>query len=219
MTDDQLLQWFPYAFPFFFVGMWLFVTTILGFMSGWFSLQQWFPDDGTEEPLLRLGGQSGSMGAGVALSGILKLRAYPSGLGVGIWRIFGPFQKPLKIPWAEIEAEESSSFFLPMMKLQLGKPANGTLKISARSWARLVDAVPQTNSRQAQMPTTACVSRRSVAQAMFIQWLAISGLAGTFFYFGSRSNGPGAALPLGMCFGFPAVVFGIGQVIRYARES
>jgi hypothetical protein len=219
VTDDGVPQWFPYAFPFFFVGMWLVVTTMLGFMSGWFGLQQWYADDGTEEPLLKLGGQSGSMGAGVALSGILNLRAYPSGLGVGIWRVFGPFQKPLKIPWNEIEAEKSSSFFLPMMKLRLGKPANGSLKISARSWARLVDAVPQTDSRRVQMPAVERVSRRSTAQAMIVQWLAMTSLAAAFFYFTSRSNGPQAAVPLSVCIGFPAVVFGIGQLIRYARDS
>lgn len=219
MTDDGVPQWFPYTFPFFFVGMWLLVTTILGFMSGWFGLQQWYADDGTEEPLLRLGGQSGSMGAGVALSGILKLRAYPSGLGVGIWRVFGPFQKPLKIPWNEIEAENSSSFFLPMMKLRLGKPANGSLKISARSWARLVDAVSQTDRRRAQMPAVTRVSRRSTAKAMFVQWLAITSLAGAFLYFTSRSYGSQAAVPLTVCIVFLAAVFGIGQLIRYARES
>jgi hypothetical protein len=219
VTDDGFPQWFPFAFPFFFVGMWLAVTTVLGFMSGWFDLQQRYPDDGNEEPLLKLGGQSGSMGAGVALSGILKLRAYPSGLGVGIRRIFGPFQKPLKIPWSEIEAEKSSSFFLPMTKLRLGRPANGTLKISARSWARLVDAVPQTDGRQVRMPAVERVTRRSTAQAMLMQWLASTSLAAAFFYFASRSNGSQAELPLSVCIGFPAVVFGIGQLIRYARES
>jgi len=220
VTDDSILKWFPYVFPFLFVGMWLLISTVLGSISGWFNLQQWYPDDGSEEPLLKLGGQSGSMGAGVALNGILKLRAYPSGLGVGIWRIFGPFQKPLRIPWGEIEAEQSSSFFLPMVKLQLGKPANGTLKISARSWARLVNAVPKSASgRQFQMPTAAPVSSRSVVLAMFVQWLVISGIGGAFFYFASRSNGAAAALPLGICIGLPAVVVGIGQLIRYARES
>ena len=126
VTDENILGWFPYAFPVFFVGMWLLVTFMLGLMSGWFSLQQWYADDGSEEPLLRLRSQSGSMGMGVALNGCLKLRAYRSGLGIGIWRIFGIFQKPLKVPWNEIEAEPSSSFFLPMVKLQLGKPSNGT---------------------------------------------------------------------------------------------
>jgi hypothetical protein len=219
MTDDVFLQWFPYVFPFIFVGMWLAVSTVLGFLSGWFGLQQYYPDDGSESPLLKLGRQSGSMGLGVALGGILKLQAYPSGLGVAISRFYGPFQKPLKIPWKEIEAEKSSGFFLPMMKLRLGKPANGTLKISARSWARLVDAVPRTGNARFQMPAVERVSRRSTAQAMFVQWLVMTSLAGGFFYFASRQNGFEVPVPLGICIGFPAVIFGIGQLIRFAREG
>jgi hypothetical protein len=219
VASDIVPLWFPYAFPFFFVGMWLVVTTLLGFMSGWFGLQKWFPDDGSEEPLLKLGGQSGSMGAGVALSGVLKLRAYPSGLGVGIRRIFAPFQKPLKIPWDEIEVEKGSSFFVPVMKLRLGKHAKGKLTISAGSWARLVNAVPQKGSRRVHMQPTSSVASRSIAQAMLLQWVAITGLVGAFFFFTSRLDGPEAGLPLAICIGFPGVIFGIGQLVRYVRES
>ena len=73
VTDGAILEWFPYAFPILFVGMWLFVTTMISFLSGWFNLQQWYPDEGGEEPLLTLNGQSGSIGAGVALNGVLRL--------------------------------------------------------------------------------------------------------------------------------------------------
>ena len=137
MSDATIQHWFLYAFPFIFVGGWLSIATILGVISGWFGLQLRFPDCRDEEPLLNLGRQSGSMGIGVSMSGILKLSAYPSGLGVGISRLFGPFQKPLKIPWSEIEAQSSSGFLAPMAELQLGRPRSGTLKISARSWAKL----------------------------------------------------------------------------------
>lgn len=220
MPDDQLLSWFPYAFPFFFGGMWLLVTTMLGFMSGWFNLQQWYPDDGSEEPLLQLRGQSGRMGVGVHMGGILKLRAYSSGLGIRVFRVFGPFQKPLRIPWGEIDAVPSSSLFVPMVKLHLGRPENGTLKISARSWSRLVDAVPKgADAKQFQMPTAAPVSTMSFARGMLFQWLLITAVMAAFFYFGSRSGDGQAAVPLGVCIGFPAVIVGIGQLIRYARES
>jgi hypothetical protein len=121
--------------------MWALVTTMLGFMSGWFNLQQWYPDDRGEEPLLKLSGQSGSMGLGVSLSRCLVLRSYRSGLGVGIWRIFGPFQKPLLVPWSEIEATEKRYFFfMRMMRLDFGNPSNGRLVIRAKVWARLVEA-------------------------------------------------------------------------------
>jgi hypothetical protein len=219
MSDATIQDWFPYVFPFFFVGMWLMVTTILGFMSGWFSLQQQFPDVGNEEPLLKLSGQSGSMGIGVSMSGILKLRAYPSGLGVGISRLFGPFQKSLKIPWSEIEAQSSSGFLVPMAKLQLGRSASGRLKISARSWTKLVDVAQQSTAVAIQMPPAVRVSRLSTARGMFLQWLVITGLAAAFFYFVPRLNGIEGGLPLVVAIGFPAVVFGIAQLVRYFRES
>ena len=210
-------QWFPYAFPLFFAGMWLLVTTILGLLSGWFSLQQQFPDGGNEEPLLNLSRQSGSMGLGVAMRG-LKLRAYPSGLGVAISRLFGPLQKPLKIPWSEIEAQSSSGFLVPMAKLRLGRPSSGTIKISAGSWTKLVDAAQQSTSVTIQMPTAVRVSHLTTARGMFLQWLVITGLAAAFFYFAPRLNGVEGGFPLDVAVGFPAVVFGIAQLVRYFRE-
>jgi len=145
MTDETLLRWFPYAFPFLFIGMWVIVTTMLGFMSGWFNLQQWYPADGDEEPLLKLRGQSGSMGLGVSLSGCLVLRSYRSGLGLAIWRIFGPFQKPLLIPWRDIKAAEKRYFFfMNMVRLDFGNPSNGKLTIRAGVWQRLVNAANST---------------------------------------------------------------------------
>jgi len=214
VTDDQLLNWFPYGFPFLFVGMWLAITTMLGFTSGWFNLQQWYPDDGGEEPLLKLRGQSGSMGTGmgVALNGCLKLRAYRSGLGIGIWRVFGVFQKPLKIPWSEIEAEPTRGFFLPMVKLQLGKPSNGTLKISADSWSRLVAAAKPV--ALGPLPYAAPVNRPSTARRMLLQWIAITVLGGTLFCVVSWSW-PDRPPPL-ILFALP-VVFFIPLLIRFAR--
>jgi hypothetical protein len=213
VTGENTLHWFPYAFPFFFVGMWLLVTFMLGSMSGWFGLQQWYADDGSEEPLLRLRSQSGSMGMGVALNGCLKLSAYRSGLGIGIWRIFGVFQKPLKVPWNEIEAEPSSSFFLPMVKLQLGKPSNGTLKISARSWARLVAAAKPVAT--VPLPDVPPVDRAATARAMIIQWLVMSALFGSFFYLSSRSR-PGGFSPM-LALVVPAFL-GIAMLVRFARS-
>jgi hypothetical protein len=189
-------------------------------MSGWFNLQQWYPDEGGEKPLLILRGRSGRMGLGVALNGVLKLTSYQSGLGVGIWRLFGPFQKPLRIAWSEIEAEPSSSFFVPMVKLHLGKPSNGTLKISARSWSRLVDAASKTGSAsEMQMPAAVPVSAGSLARAMLVQWAAVSAIAGGFLFFASRSAAPHGGAPAAISIAIPALVFGIAQIVRYARES
>ena len=214
MSDQAILHWFPYLFPFFFLGMWLLIGAMLGFMSGWFNLQQWYPDDGGEEPLLKLRGQSGVMGAWVNLNGCLKLWAYPSGLGIRIWKIFGPFQKPLKVPWDEIEAEPSSSFFVPMMKLHLGKPENGMLKISARSWSRLVEAAKPV--ARTPLPYAPPSDTRATALAMFAQWAVISAFLGIFLFVVTRSQPEGA--PPAIFYALPAIALGVAQLIRFARS-
>ena len=213
MTDNQVLHWFPLAFPILFVGTWLVVSVMLGFMSGWFNLQQWYADDGGEEPLLKLRGQSGVMGAWVNLNGCLKLWAYPSGLGIRIWRIVGPFEKPLKVPWSEIEAEPSSSFFVPMVKLHLGKPENGTLKISAKSWARLIAAVKPV--ARTPLPYAPPADNRATALAMFVQWAVISAFVGIFFFVVTRSQ-PHAP-PTGFVL-VPMIALGVAQLIRFTRS-
>jgi hypothetical protein len=218
MTDDAILNWFPYVFPFLFVGMWLAVTTMLGFMSGWFNLQQWYPDDGSEEPLLKLRWQSGMMGAGVSLNNCLTLSAKRSGLSVKMTRIFALFQRPLLIPWSEITAEPSRMFFTPMVKLTFGSPANGKLKIGARSWAKLVAAVPQGGSgAQFHMPDAPAVSSASMARGMFLEWLVLSAFLAAFFAWVTRSEpGPGR-LPL-FLIAFPVAALAVGQLIRFLRQ-
>lgn len=140
MTSQEILRWFPFAFPLIFVGIWLLASTILGLTTGWFNLQQWYPDDGSEEPLLTLRWQSGVMRWGSSLNNCLTLRAYRSGLGIGIWRIFGPLQKPLLIPWREIGATDAKTWFVRMVQLDFGDPSNGSIKIKPQSWERLAEA-------------------------------------------------------------------------------
>lgn len=200
----------------FFVATWLIVTGLLGAMSGWFSLQQWY-ERPSEEPFLKLTRQWGSMGTlGVSFKGILTLAAYRSGLGLSVPRIFGPFQHPFVVPWNEIDAAPSRSFLTPLVKLSLGRPANGSLKISARSWAKLVAAAPLTAG--IRMPETPSISQRSMAVGMLLEWLLVTAFASSLFYVVTNvGNGPG--LSLWLCILAPAVGFGIGQLMRFARQS
>jgi len=141
MTDPQaILRWLPFIFPLFFIGMWLIVTFLLGVMSGWFNLQQWYPDEGNDEPLLKLRWQSGTMGMGVNFNNALTLGACRSGLQIRVPRFIGLFSKPLLIPWTEIEASEKKTWFIKLVRLALGKPANGRLILRAKTWARLAEA-------------------------------------------------------------------------------
>ena len=218
-SGDTVVRWVPFAFPFFFVGMWLLVGTMLGFMSGWFNLQQWYPDDNSEEPLLRLRWQSGMMGMGVRLNRVLTLSAKRSGLSISMWRIFAPFQRPLLIPWGEITAEPSKIFFTPMVKLSFGNPANGTLKINARSWSRLLKAVPQDRSgSQLHLPDAPDISSASVALGMFIEWLVLATILVLVFGLMIRSSPGVPPLPL-VYIAIPVAALAIGQLIRFLRQA
>jgi hypothetical protein len=138
--SPEATKWFLIVFPFLFVGMWILVTTVLGFMSGWFRLQEWYPDDGNDEPLLKLGWQSGSMGLGVGFNRCLTFTATRRGLSVRVWRIFGPFQRPLLFPWREITAEPKRFLFVRMVRLSFGSPSSGSLKIREGTWNKLIAA-------------------------------------------------------------------------------
>jgi hypothetical protein len=117
--------YFLIGFPLF----WFAVTMLLSFLSGWFGLMARYPDR-DEIPVLTLSNQSGSLGV-VSMRGVLKLSVCPSGLRIGIMRIFGPFCRDFLVPWSDITVTRSNSFFWKIAKLSFGQPSNGNLKVFA----------------------------------------------------------------------------------------
>ena len=211
MTQVQPPLWLFGLFAIFFLLMWLLVTSFLSFFSGWFQLQRRFPctDD---TPLLHLRMQSGRMGE-VNFNGILSLAACNSGLRIGMWRIFGPFTRPFQVPWDQIEPEPVTRFLMPMVRLHLGRPATRKLTIGARTWERLKAA------SQGIAPPSGAETTRRLARAFLVQWAAITILAGSFFYLAPRllspTGEPPPQIPLIVCFGFPAAVFGAATFVRF----
>jgi hypothetical protein len=134
-VPPQPPAWLIGGFPVLFVTIWISATALIGLFTGWFQLQAQFPAD-DEAPLLRLRMQSGRMGW-VGLNNILTLEACRSGLRIGIWRIFGPFQRPFQLPWDQIEPEAQSFLLMRRVRLGFGRPEAGSLTISPRSWERL----------------------------------------------------------------------------------
>ena len=140
MTGNQLSYFLPIIFPLFFILMWTLVTTLIAFLSGWFSLMQHFPDR-DEKPLLQLNWQSGMMGSiGVSMRNILKIGVCPSGLRIGLLRIFGPLTRDIFVPWHAISARRRDWFFGTMTELTLGKPQVGRLMIFAATAERIAKA-------------------------------------------------------------------------------
>lgn len=200
-------------FPLLFVGLWLVIGMTLSALAGWYGLASAFPNR-KERAIRTVRFQSGSMGLGVSFNGILTLSACPSGLRVAVWRMFGPFSKPFLVPWSQINATETRRFFIIRTRLGFGSPEVGRLTLEPAAWLKLRQASPGWDSSQDLLPATA---NAHLLQTLLIQWAAFTAIAGAFFYLAGHQM-QGGGLSAAMCFGFPAVLFGIGQGFRYFTQ-
>jgi len=93
--------WFAIAFPVYFVGLWLLVSTIISLAGGWYVLSQTFrarvPFDGS-----LWSGQSGYMRWFVNYGHCLKVGASSNGLYLATLFLFSFMHPPLLVPWNEI---------------------------------------------------------------------------------------------------------------------
>lgn len=202
----------PIFFPLFFVALWLAVTTILALLSGWFKLTAEFPDQSIE-PILRLRGQSGTMGLGVGMRGILILSVCPTGLRVGMMRIFGPFCRDFFVPWESIAVVRKTVLFRPVAKLQLGNPVVGTLSIPTHAADRIARAAMGCWPEKGPFPEE---KRGDTLRRLLVQWAAITTLAALFFILVPLAVAPsGARPPIIVAILFPAIVFGVVSIVRF----
>jgi hypothetical protein len=204
--------YFLIAFPL----LWFAVTMILSLLSGWFGLMERYPDR-EEKPVVTLANQSGSLGI-VSMRGVLKLSVCPSGLRVGIMRIFGPFCRDFLVPWNEITVTRSDRFFWKAAKLSFGQPSNGNLKVFADVADRLARAAGS------HWPEPGSFSEEKGSQAfsrIVKQWVFMTSLAAAFFIVAPRLVTANAANrpPIAVAILFPAIVFGIGAIVRYFRRQ
>ncbi len=198
----------PFAFPL----MWLAITGFLGFSSGWYDLMRKYPNR-EESPLLRLRGQSGMMGGGVSLGGVLALSACPSGLRVGILRVFGLFSRDFFVPWEEIQVQRTTRLFRDWAELRFGNPAVGTLRIPARVANRLALASP---GHWPEAGPFIEETRRQVGMKVLKEWAVATACAALFFIVVPRvasRHGPYPPIPLMIL--FPGTVFGVRAAFSY----
>jgi len=196
----------------FFIGGWLLVTTFLAVLSGWFFLMRRYPDL-REAPILKLGWQSGRMGLGVHMNGVLTLSACPSGLRVGMLRIFGVFCRDFFVPWEEVFVNRTESFWLmgPQAKLTFG--STGTLTVLAAVADQLALVVPG-RWPEAQLPPPA--TRKDVFWRFARLWLIFTALASAFFTFASRLGGAtGDVPPVAVTILFPAIALALSFLWQY----
>jgi hypothetical protein len=213
--NSSIEQNFAGFFPLFFAALWLTVTTILAMLSGWFRLMARFPNQ-TEEPLLRIRWQSGSMGLGVSMRGILTLSVCPSGLRVGIMRVFGPFCRDFFVPWEALSISRKNVLPWQTARLQFGGPGIGSLTIRADLANRLARAAMGRWPEIGPFPEE---KHRDTLRRLLIQWALTTSAAALFFTLVPLAVAPsGARPPIVVAILFPAVAVGVVAFVRYLRE-
>lgn len=199
-------------FPVFFVLLWLAVTVLLGFRSGWYSLMRRFPDR-PETPLQTFKNQSGSIGI-VSARSILNLSVCPGGLRVGMMRIFGPFSKPFFVPWHEISITRRDRFWWKAATIAFGNPPVGSITLMAE----LADGLARVAGKAWPEPGTFPEETNPQASSrVFKQWLLMTTVAAAFFIIVPRLMAPNgtARPPILVAILFPLIVFGIGALVQY----
>jgi hypothetical protein len=110
---------FPYAFPFLFLGMWTGVSYLLSRLSGWSALAARYRALTAPEGE-RLAWTSAHMG-GVSFRSCLNLVLAPSGLFLVPHLPFRLFMPPLLIPWTDVRFEGfTRMFFMKLACFRLG---------------------------------------------------------------------------------------------------
>lgn len=203
------------VFPLFFATLWLTITTILAVFSGWFRLAARFPNQAME-PILRLRWQSGMMGLGVSMGGILTLDVCAFGLRVGILRVFGPFCRDFFVPWEDLRVARSTILFWPIAKLQFGEPAIGSLRIPAHVADRLARAAMPHWPEAGPFPEE---KRIGTFRRLLIQWAVVTCAAALFFTLAPLAvSPPRARPPIVVAILFPAIFFGAIAIVKFVWQ-
>ena len=212
--NDLIRQNFPLYFPIFFVLLWLAVTTLLSVTSGWFLLMRRYPDR-PEHALCTFVRQSGSMNW-VGMHSILNLSVCPSGLRVGITRVFGPFSRDFFVPWSSVGVTRKNRVLWKVAELSFGQPLIGQLSIPAEVANRLARAAGNLWPEAGPFPEE---TSSEAASRIAKQWMGMTLFAAAFFIIAPRVAFPnGAGPPIVVAVLFPAIVFGVAGLIQYARR-
>jgi hypothetical protein len=210
--QDSPELFFLLFIPAFFV-IWLFSTTSLGLLSGWYSLRSRFPDRPEEPALFVLKNQSGNLNT-VGMGRILHLSICDSGLRIGLVRLFGPFCKDFLVPWQSFSVIRKDrklwrTAILDFHPGRLSLPsqvADRLARCAGSHWPETGPFPPETDA--------------DVGMRLAKQWLVQTTLAASFFVLAPRLMAPGGAHPpILVAVLFPAVVFGVMTWVQYLRRG
>ena len=139
---------FILLFPVFFAVLWLFVTGLLAYLSGWRSLARSYrghpsaPADG-----VRMG--SASMArwlVPVHFRNILNVTIGSDGLGLSLFPLFAAACPPLLVPWSEMRECRAWNALGSFARFQF-KVGGVTVTLRGRAAAVVRDHVAQSNPR------------------------------------------------------------------------
>ncbi|HEV2562915.1 MAG TPA: hypothetical protein VGT78_12315 [Rhizomicrobium sp.] len=146
------------------------------------------------------------------MSRILRLDPCPSGLRVGIWKLFGPFSKDFFVPWDEIRIERKNWFLFKVAELRFGNDV-GKLSLFGHVADRLARSVP------GHWPEAGSFPKESKSQALWEVlkvWAAGTVFAALFFTIVPMFAAPkGARPPIAVAIFFPAIVLGVRALFSY----
>ena len=121
--------WFGAAFPFFFVGMWVLVCTILSRTGGWGRLAEAYSALGLPVQGTRFRFRSGAFGS-VNYSSVLMLEAGPQGLAFGVLLPFRIGHPSFSVPWGDISFASRKRWFMSTVELSFARGGGVTMAIS-----------------------------------------------------------------------------------------
>ena len=121
-----------------FAAFWIAVTSLIGWLSGWFRLQEEFPDR-TMPALAVLHMQSARIGMLANYNNCLRVDVCAIGLRLAVPRVLGMFQKPLFVPWNAIHPEDCSVLGIRRYCLRFSgeKPGKVRLFLSERNFRKI----------------------------------------------------------------------------------
>src|ERR1700733_6698912 len=133
--SSSLLNYFAVLFPIGFVLFWIFISILIGALSGWQTLAENFP--WRSDPL----GQTRSAGPffysvymrfWCQYSGVIRMTAADDALYLSVLGLFRAGHPPLRIPWSEIQISNTQFAWQPYGILTLGNQERVPMRISER---------------------------------------------------------------------------------------
>jgi hypothetical protein len=155
---DLQVLWPQFAFALFFVALWLAITFLLSYISGWAFLARYYrtarPFEGRYERIRA--SQMGPLGPFGGARNALYVGIDPQGLHLRMFILFRINCRDLFIPWAEITVTRGRSFFqdfvefhfrqAPKIRVRIFGKAGDVIKaVAGSAWP--VETPPDTVKR------------------------------------------------------------------------